>query len=243
MLELKSEKLSISVDPQEGLRLKSFKIGGQERLATRSALPFVVGPHFGKRNPKLLGHEDPYPNGLAAYAPWEAELRGEELVATLKSDESTAEKQGFGFYLSLKMKILDQSIDIQLDTTSEEEGLAGVLFPFASGKGTLLTDSKKLVYREAELVPLPSVFQERSSEELEADLSQPFATPLYPRLDPLKGHLQTDAIQLEAHFPSQESSLYVQNEGGVLWMGGMTAQNPDRPTLTASSLRINVSGI
>src|ERR1700722_3225097 len=111
----KGELLEAAFLPGRGMNMISFKKGNIEVIdqstwdlfEERSAgLGALIGPHFHHRNPSILpkiqdeslfphiarlkekGIQEPFSHGIARYAPWNAHLTDNKIVAKLKGADT-----------------------------------------------------------------------------------------------------------------------------------------------------------
>lgn len=245
------------------MTLASFKRGGIEVIdqETKNAfqqssrgLGALIGPHFHRKRAELVqvikeeekfphiayckahGIADPFSHGVSRYAPWKWERKGQSIVATLSGKtlwEGIALKdlEGQDFEMQMKATLDGEGLHLHLSVVSDTDSLVGFHYYYR------LPDQEGIVECST---ALEQKFPYQLHRETEVDENFHF----YP--DPLKGDIflktKEYTLKITSACQCQENSwqLYRPGNASYVCIEPISAKDPRHPTLTVSSLAVDL---
>lgn len=244
--------------PQEGMTLASFEKNGIEVIDPETRILFekrrgglgpLIGPHFHERPlariPSLpalekhplfelarkTGRRDPFSHGMARYVPWEYEADKMSIRGTLKGDSEfegipLKEIEGQNFTLRFEASLSEQGLQLNYSVVSDTDSLVGFHYYFR------LPDKRGVVSAQVETGDLKFV--------LDKEVDETF----HPFPDPTRGVIELDTseyvLKVDYRSVNQENGwqLWHPNESTFVCIEPISARNPRKPILTASSLEV-----
>jgi hypothetical protein len=272
------EPLEVTYLPEKGMNMISFKKGNvevvdpstknlfDERFAGLGAL---IGPHFHHRKvaPKVKdeslfphiarlkakGVSDPFPHGIARYAPWKAEVKEHQIIAVLTGKDmwngvSLAELEGQNFKMTFAADLLPDGLHLDIAVVSDTDSLVGIHYYYhlPEGKGTITSEIQEFFLDHGERKQIPSSWNFNEQHRLTYPLDRETDYTFFPFPDPIHGSILLDAgaYQLRTDYRclSQENSwqLYHPEGASFVCIEPISAQDPRHPNLTVSSLNIHL---
>ncbi len=208
-----------------------------------------------KKHAELMaaaGFDDPFFMGIARYATWKvlqksensftAELSGKELW----QETPLAQLEGQAFKLALTAAILPAGLELQLSVVSDSDSLIGIDYRFhlPEGNSRVISAIQKTYLDKGEPQQLSEAWKSDEEGSSQIELNKGFDCAFYPQKDPLKGAicLQTSKYQLHVRYEcgNQENCwrLFRPEGASYVCISPLSAQNPWKPNLTVSSLKI-----
>lgn len=247
--------LRASFDVDKGMNLSSFRLGEKELIHNQQG--FLIGPHFGQRNPHMYpGKEsDPLPNGISRQAPWKAELKDDTLVAMIDGKEvwnekPLAEQEGQGFKQRMTAKLTPEGLHITLSVVSDTDSMIGIDYGWTipDDNSTLTASVGPYLLAGTDRQPTENFFPRNHHNEIEIALQKlqgDFTFYLSP--NPVKGHIRLqgadNSVQIIYSCICQENCwrLVRNADTNFVRVQALSAQNPFSPNLTVSSLSIIIA--
>lgn len=209
-------------------------------------------PHIARVNAK--GINEPFSHGIARYAPWNAVVTENVVKASLSGKDlwngiSLAELEGQNFKMELRIELLNTGLQIDLSVVSDADSLVGIHYYYylPNGKGVVSSSVQKQYVENGEKKEVASTWEIGSGQEVSISLEGSLDHRFFPFPNPIEGKitLDTDLYRLTTtyHSPSQENcwQLYHPKESSFVCIEPMSAQDPNHPNLTVSSLRIHLN--
>lgn len=261
------KKIEATFNPEEGMKMVSFKRGDVEVIDQSSPqLGALIGPHFGFRNPKILPkavlsgdgakvEKDPFPYGVARYAPWTFTADEKSIKAVLKGTDvwkgvELKALEGQGFTITYAVAVTEKGLDIGLTVVSETDSLVGIQYNYvlADGKGKVFSRVKDEYIAENTLKKIPAGWAFNSEDHtLEYELDSEVDLTFFPFTSPIEGEIQLDTgrYQLLTTYRSccEENSwrLYRPKGASYVSIEPVSSQDPRYPNLSVSSLQIQLA--
>lgn len=220
----------------------------------------IIGPHFGRRIPDILpkeaqreGKSDPFPHGIARYAPWSCQVNESSLSARISGKDlfrgvPLKNIQGQDFTMLCDVKLMEEALSYELSVVSESDSLIGLEWILDVEQATVQSDVKNLFYASNEIQQLHPEWKTEEMGFMKYAISPQEKTDFvfHPFFDPLRGKItyQTNSrsIRTEYESHSQEISWHLSHEVGAksFSISPVSSQNPWRPNLTVSSIHISI---
>ena len=239
----------------------------EERYAGLGAL---IGPHFHRRNDAVIpplkdeslfphiaevkakGVKEPFSHGIARYAPWKCTHNTSSLEASLEgSDEwkgiPVSELEGQGFKILYTAKLNDHGLNIDYSIVSDSASVIGFHYYYAlpKDKGVVRFENVRSDFRDTDgNKEIPKEWKDGSALHFTLDKEADYG--FYPSSEPIQGEIQLDAVEykLKVNYSttSQENSWQLYHPKGETFVciEPLTAQNPRKPILSVSSLKLNL---
>jgi hypothetical protein len=267
--------------PEKGMNMISYKKGEieiidqstsnlfEERYAGLGAL---IGPHFHRRRaesvPKIKdeslfphiarvkakGVQDPFSHGIARYAPWKAEKKGNQLKAIITGKDlwngvPLSELEGQNFKMEFSAELKPNGLFLQLSIVSDTDSLIGIHYYYRlpNNQGKVISEvENKMRNSKGELQTIPPEWSFDTQHRLVFDLKQEadYNFRTYP--DPLQGHiiLETEEYSLLTKYQCkcEENSWQLYHPAGTSFVciEPLSSQDPRHPNLSVSSLNIQL---
>jgi hypothetical protein len=265
--------------PGAGMNLASFRRSNVEVIdpATRSGfenrfsgLGPLIGPHFHRRNPAIIpklkdpslfphvafcekeGISDPFSHGIARYAPWNYEMRGQKIKARLSGQDkwkgvSLSEIEGQNFQMEMEAYLDEEGLHLQLSVVSDTDSLVGIHYYYRlpEEKSHIRSEVKNTYLIEGIEKPLPEKWLS-GKNTLDITLQEGIDCTFHP-FSGLKGEISlvTSEFTLLTRYSSdsEENSwqLYHPKGASFVCIEPLSSKDPKHPNLTASSLNILLS--
>ncbi len=267
--------------PDKGMNLISFKKGDVEVIdqSTRplfeerfAGLGALIGPHFHRRAersvPKIKdeslfphiarvrskGVQDPFSHGIARYAPWKADIKGNKITAVLTGKDlwngvPIAELEGQNFKMEFKAELRKTGLFLNLSIVSDTDSLVGIHYYYAlpNGRGKIVGEVRdRMLNSMRELVEIPPDLTPESPNRLMFDLDRDTDFTFRPWPNPLEATitLETDDYTLKTHYQCmcEENcwQLYHPKGASFVCIEPISSLDPRHPNLTVSSLDIHL---
>lgn len=214
--------------------------------------PDSIFTHIASLNKQ--GYSDPFTRGIGRYAPWKVlDHSSTQVKASLSGKDtwqgeplSTLEGQPFTLELSAELK--PDGLSLQLSVVSESDSLIGIHYCYAlpNGKGKVISDVKPQFFDQGSLKAIPESWQRNFQGILTFDLEQSADYAFLPFQNPLNGKitLETPLYTLQTSYSClcQENAWHLYHPSGASFVciAPISAQNPWKPNLTASSIHIHL---
>lgn len=208
-------------------------------------------PHIARV--KAKGTLDPFSHGIARYAPWQASAAENRVHARLTGKDHwngipLAALEGQSFTMAFDAELAPDGLHINLSVVSETDSLVGLHYYYSlpEGKGTVTSDVQSFYLDQNEKKTISADWNLSSQQTLNYQLNRDTDFTFYPFPNPLEGKilLDTGTYKLETRYacPSQENcwQLYHPKESSFVCIEPISAQNPRRPNLTVSSLKVHL---
>ncbi len=200
------------------------------------------------------GFDDPFFMGIARYAPWKVlqksensfsvELSGKELW----QETSLAQLEGQTFKLAFSAALLPTGLELQLSVVSDSDSLIGIDYRFhlPEGDSRVVSDIQKTYLDKGESQPLSEAWESNEEGLSQIGLNKGLDCAFYPQKDPLKGSIKLETAKYRLHIRyecgNQENCwrLFRPEGASYVSISPLSAQNPWKPNLTVSSLKINL---
>lgn len=208
-------------------------------------------PHIARVREK--GIQDPFTHGIARYAPWQAQSGERHIKARLTGKDiwngvplSTFEGQQFSMYFDIELAA--DGLHLDLSVSSEVDSVVGIHYYYSlpEGKGSVESEIQPYYLDHNEKKAIPEHWNFSSQHQLKYDLKSPADYTLYPFPNPLEGKILLNAgsyrLMTEYRCRSQENCWQIYHPEGASFVciEAISAQNPRRPNLTASGLKIHL---
>lgn len=232
--------------PDEGMRLYSFKHGDLE-VIEQSIASSLVGPYYGRRNPRILPSfpeiiphkegEDPFLNGIGPHIAWKYESSESTVRAAINGKEEwngvlLSKLQGQNFKYLFNASLTSDGLKLILSTVSDTDSLAGIQYSYRlpKGYGTIAADIR----------------EQPEMNQATIDIQQPCDSIYHPYINPCIGRILLDTgaycLQTEYRCASAENCwrLFRPTKGDYVTIGPMSADNPLKPCLTVTTIEITL---
>lgn len=268
--------------PDKGMNLVSYKKGNieiidqstkdlfEERYAGLGAL---IGPHFHHRHANILpnipdeslfphiarikakGGHDPFPHGIARFAPWKAEATESSVKAILTGKDvwngiplSTLEGQNFTMYFDANLS--PTGLQLELAVVSDADSLIGIHYYYHlpnGGNSSTVTAMVKNTYADhGEVKSIPPEWDFSSQQQLTYALKHDTDFTFRPFPNPRESKITLDAGVYKLHTTytcvSEENcwQLYHPEGASFVCIEPISSQDPRHPNLTVSALKIHL---
>lgn len=208
-------------------------------------------PHIARV--KAKGVQDPFSHGIGRYAPWKATSTETSFSASLSSKDewngvSLGALEGQNFKMEFNGELTAEGLKIELSVVSDSDSLVGIHYYYVlpNKRGKVISDVKEHYYDGVELKKIPSDWQYDEKHLLTYDLSHSADYAFHPFLHGRKGSILLDAetykLKTTYEAPSQENAwqLYHPENASFVCIEPISSQNPRRPNLTVSSIKISL---
>ena len=243
---------------------QSTKQDFEERFA---GLGPIIGPHFHRRNPRIIPpiknkdmfphiekmQADPFSHGIGRYAPWQTEVTDTQVHAQLSGDDTwndikLSELEGQKFKMEFNADLTPEGLKLEMSVVSDTDSIVGIHYYYhlPQGTGKIISTVQNKYIVNNELKPLPDNWNFDAQHKLTYDLDQDTDFTFFPHPNPLEGKilLDTGVYQLMTRYTcaSQENSWQLWHPKGASFVcvEPLSSQNPRRPNLTVSSIKIHL---
>ncbi|MBN4067238.1 hypothetical protein JYU14_04055 [Simkania negevensis] len=268
--------------PGKGMNLVSYRWGDIELIA-QDTLPLfedhcaglgaLIGPHFHHRRKEvipLVPHEEhflhiarvrargvaePFSHGIARYAPWQHEVDGNRIVATLEGKSewngvALKELEGQNFRMQYTAELTEGGLAIDYSIISDSDSLVGLhyYYTLVGGKGAVMAKVKNQYLDQGQTKQIPSSWNyDTRMGLLNWDCIDEADYGFHPFADPLNGSiaLKTGSYFLQVQYSCTNAEnqwqLYHPRGASFVCIEPMSAANPRKPQLTVSGLHVDIS--
>jgi hypothetical protein len=208
-------------------------------------------PHIARVKSK--GVQDPFSHGIGRYAPWQAKATENQIHAQLTGKDlwngiPLATLEGQQFTMKFDVILAPDGLHLDLSVVSDMDSVVGIHYYFLlpQSKGIVTSDVQPFYLDQNEKKALPKEWNFSSQHTLKYDLTTSTDYTFYPFPDPLKGkiHLDAENYQLNVKYTCQSQEncwqLYHPQGASFVCIEPLSAQNPRRPNLTASAIKIHL---
>ena len=196
---------------------------------------------------------DPFTHGIGRYAPWNVDFTETSFQAKLTgkdtwNDVPFSELEGQNFEMHLSGELKPTGLEIELSVVSDTDSIVGIHYYYSlpNGKGRVLSQVQDAYIINNEKKNLPEEWDFDSQNNLTYPLNQETDFTFFPYPNPLEGKiiLDTETHQLVTTYQSdsEENSWQLWHPKGASFVciEPVSSQNPRRPNLTVSSIRIQL---
>lgn len=233
-----------------------------------AGLGAMIGPHFHHRTNiaavkdeslfphiarvKAKGVKEPFSHGIGRYAPWTViEKSDDRILARLKGSDLwngvlLSELEGQDFTMQYEAKMQEDGLLISLSVESQNPSVIGLHTYYALDGEGKVTAHVQDDYRDKEIKKIPADWF-YSPNLLSYSLDQNTDFGFFPFPDPLSTMilLETKSHNIRVHYssPTVENSwqLWHPKEATFVCIEPLSAKDPRKPKLTASSLKIRIA--
>ncbi|MCB1114212.1 MAG: hypothetical protein KDK62_05590 [Chlamydiia bacterium] len=202
---------------------------------------------------RKTGRKDPFSHGMARYAKWEYEST-ETLIKGKLTGEMEFEGiplkriEGQNFFLTFEARLSEKGLHIDYGVVSDTDSLVGFHYYFRlpNKQGTVISKVKERALIEGEMHAIPEAFGYSDDHSLKFVLDKEADYTFYPFLQETEANIQleTDEFLLDIVYQceSQENAwqLWHPNHSTFVCIEPLSAKNPKKPILTASSLSLSL---
>lgn len=237
----------------------------------RAGLGPLIGPHFHQRPqsrvPKVeneslfpeialarsLGRSDPFSHGLGRFAEWKVETSENSITATLSGKDlfrgvPLSQLEGQDFTLTYEASLKESGLHIDYSVVSETDSVVGLHYYYRlpHKRGVVQSKVGSLVQVNETKIAVPESWGYHD-HELKFELNKPADFTFYPHPHPLATTIDlfTDEFDLSVHYssPSQANGwqLWHPQDATFVCIEPLSAQNPRKPILSASSLKVHLA--
>lgn len=277
---LNGTKLQATYATKQGMNLVSFLWGDQELIdqetmnlfhERQAGLGALIGPHFHRRNPKILPKvapdlfphikglpegQDPFSHGIARYVPWQADSDGSSIQATVSGKDTyqgvaLKELEGQDFIMNYRAAMTEKGLKISLSVCSDSDSVVGLHYYFALPKqreqAIVRSSIRPRYFTGQEILELPEAWQGKTRNDLQFCLSQEadYGFQPYPKSTESSVVLDTGNYHLQVQYQTESAEnrwqLYSPEGASFVCIEPMTAENPTKPQLTVSSINVLLS--
>lgn len=265
--------------PEHGMNLASFTRGDVEVIAQDTRRAFeersaglgpLIGPHFHRRRAenipfipdeslfphiarcKAKGISDPFSHGVARYAPWKAEKKGNTIHAELTGKDlwngiPLSKIEGQNFYMKFSASLHEIGLQLTLSIVSDTDSLVGIHYYYRlpDGRGFVKSRISNRCYIQGKLMPVPPEWG-FNGQDLTFNLKEAADYTFSPAPNPLYGDISllTSDYQLTTTYNCmcQENGWQLYHPAGTKYVciEPVSAQDPSHTNLSVSSLHIQL---
>lgn len=200
---------------------------------------------------RQTGRIDPFSHGIARYVPWKWEQKENTLTASLDGKMEwegipLSRIEGQAFSLTFTAMLSEKGLKLDYAVVSESDSVIGFHYYFRlpGKKGVVSSRVKNKMLVEGKEASVPESFGFQESHELIFDLNQSVDATFYPFPDPCRAEvlLATDEFDLKVRYEcrNEENGWQLWHPPGASFVciEPLSAKNPQKPILTASSLSV-----
>lgn len=204
---------------------------------------------------KAKGVKEYFSHGIGRYAPWKVESVTENSIKAVLSGDDTwngvplKDLEGQNFKMTYQAKMLPEGLQIELTVKSDTESVVGLhtYYALSNGRGEIVARVQDHYTEKSEIKPIPSTWNYQPNHTLIYPLNQETDFGFHPFPDPLHGEilLKSENRQVEVQYwcNNEENSFQIWHPQGASFVciEPLSAKDPRKPKLTASSLKILIS--
>lgn len=230
-------------------------IGPHFHRRQTSVLPVIkeesLFPHIARV--KAKGTQDPFSHGIGRYAPWQAQSTPTKVTAALSSQDTwqgvpLSALEGYNFKMTFSAELMPNGLHLALSVVSDQASLVGIHYYYhlPEGSGIVTSQIAHQYIEQNVLKKIPDAWNYDSQHMLRYPLTQDTDYTFFPYPNPLEGKIVLDAgrYQLQTTYQclAQENSwqLYHPVGASFVCIEPVSAQDPQHPNLTVSSLQIQL---
>jgi hypothetical protein len=213
-----------------------------------------IFPHIAKIRAK--GIKEPFSHGIARYVPWKAEATETKVTAVLNgTDEykgvTLASLEGQSFKMTYSAELTPEGLLIEYSIVSDTDSVIGLHYyydlspqPQSGDSGHVTARVQDTYYDQGEFKRIPPNWNFNDQHQLSFPLSQEADYGFRPFPNPLESEmkLKTDRYSLKVRYrcKNEENSwqLYHPKDASFVCIEPLSAKDPRKPQLTASTLHV-----
>jgi len=206
-------------------------------------------PHIAKA--RELHVTDPFMHGVGRYAPWQAKETETSIRAQLSGKDEwngvpLSSLEGQDFKMRYDVDLTPNGLQLDLSVVSETDSIIGIhyFYHLPNGSGTISAKIQDHYIVKNEMKPIPQDWKFAADHQLTFELNQDADFTFHPFPNPLGGQilLDTGSYRLLTTYTSdsQENAwqFYHPKGASFVCIEPVSSQDPRRPNLTVSSIKI-----
>ncbi len=231
-------------------------IGPHFHRRRKEILPLIkdesLFPHIARV--KAGGVSEPFSHGIARYAPWKAEATESRVSAVLSGKDewngvTLASLEGQQFKMRFDAELSPQGLKIDFSITSDGDSLVGLHYYYAltGGLGVVSAHVKPHYNDKGVRKDIPPTWKYSPEQLLSYDLKEEADWGFQPATPTGKGEIALDtgayALRVQYGCGNDENQwqLYHPKGSSFVCIEPMSAADPRRPQLSASSLHVLIT--